>query len=73
MKSLYQTFQKGDILKYSPDDVRVCIIRVMNPSFSFELGVEGVIIYTTEKEGFWDFACREKLLIQVLKKHCIKL
>ena len=69
----YQTFQEGDILKFSPDDVRVCIIRVEKPSFSFEIGVEGTIIFTTEKEGFWDFAYREKLLIQVLKKHCTKL
>ena len=73
MYSLYQTFQEGDILKFSPDDVRVCIIRVEKPSFSFEIGVEGTIIYTTEKKGFWDFACKERLLIQVLKKHCVKL
>lgn len=73
MISLYQTFQEGDILKFSPDDIRVCIIRVMKPSFSFEIGVEGVILFTTEKNGFWDFACQERLLIQVLKKHCVKL
>ena len=73
MYSLYQTFQEGDILKFSPDDIRVCIIRVMKPSFSFEKGVEGVILFTTEKNGFWDFACQERLLIQVLKKHCVKL
>lgn len=73
MISSYQTFQEGDILKFSPDGVRVCIIRVEKPSFSFDIGVEGTIIYTTEKKGFWDFACQEKLLIQVLKKHCVKL
>ena len=73
MISSYQTFQEGDILKYSPDDISVCIMRVQKPSFSFEVGVECTILYTTERNGFWDFASKERLLVHVLKKHCVKL
>lgn len=66
-------YETGDLLIHSTDGLEFNIIKVTRKSYSFDHTVVGRVIYTTDKGEFLEFAIKEKLEFQCLKKHCVKL